>query len=91
VFCNLRPLGAYPQIDQVGLQPGNITCCEHSELCNSENYCGAKYGAFSETPVLSPADRQALETIFTLWPGLPPEVKVGVMKMIETATVADVE
>ena len=56
-----------------------------NELGNYKNPCAAKSVALLENPTLSPDDRQALETIISLWPELTPETKIGILKTIEAA------
>jgi len=65
--------------------------CDNSDLGNSQKFHSAKSLAFGENSTLSPDDRQALATIITLWPELLPEVKIGVLKMVDAATVANVK
>jgi len=59
---------------------------DSNDLCDPKSSHAAKSVALLETPVFSPDDQQALETIFTLWPELPPETRISIMKMIETAS-----
>ena len=89
--CDLTQEAAERKMTPTGLQPKVITSCEYRGLGDLQKNDSAKSLALLDNPTLSPDDRQALETIFTLWPELPPETKIGVMKMIETATVSRVK
>jgi len=53
-----------------------------NDLCNLQKTQCAKSCALLDNPALFPEDRQALETINSIWSELPPEIKIGVMKMI---------
>jgi len=46
----------------------------------------AKTCALLESPTFSPDDRQALDTIISLWPGLVADMKIGILCMIESAS-----
>ena len=52
-------------------------------LCDSKNPCAAKSVALLDNPALSGDDRQALETIISLWPTLALEIKIGILQTIE--------
>jgi len=55
-------------------------------LCDFQNSHCAKTCALLGNPALSPDDRQALQLIISLWPGLPPEMKMGIHHMIDAAS-----
>jgi|GEM_PF-3038692 len=67
----------------------NLSHCDINNCVECENSHSAKSCALLENLTFSPEDRQALKTINSIWSELPPEIKIGVMKMIEAATVAD--
>jgi len=68
-----------------GFDKNGITICDEREYSDSKNPCAAKSVALLENPALLDDDRQALETIISLWPELSPETKIGIMQTIESA------
>jgi len=96
VFNELRPFSEGCRIvsvlskkrvtDGEGFDENDVTSFIENEYDKSDYPNCAESCALLENPIFFPDDRQALETIFTLWPRLSPETKIGIMKMIEAAT-----
>ncbi|MCL2120047.1 MAG: hypothetical protein FWH27_16645 [Planctomycetaceae bacterium] len=71
--------------DGEGFDENSLTCYFESEYSETANPHCAKTCEFSEIADFTPDDRESLETIFSLWSGLTPEMKSGFLHMIEAA------
>jgi len=69
-----------------GFETDSVNHCWNNRLRLSEIFSVPKSVPIFDNDGFSPDDRQALETIISLWPGLLPEMKIGVLHMIEAAS-----
>jgi len=84
--CNLMQEAASTQMTPTGFETDCVNYCQYSDLDDSQNFHCAKTCALLDSPGISGDDRQALETIISLWPTLAPETKISVMQTIEAAS-----
>ena len=79
-------INAYSKSDLIpprGIDENSITIGKEKRYIDWNNLGCAKTCAFSDISAFLPDDRQALETIIKLWPELPSEVKINILKIIE--------
>jgi hypothetical protein len=73
-------------VTPTGFETESVSLYSNSELRHSENFGVPKSVPLLDNPAFHPDDRQSLQTIISLWPGLSAEMKIGILHMIDAAS-----
>ena len=85
-LCSLVQEAGSVQYSQGGTRTVFCNSLNDNSLRHSENFGGTECVTLLDNPTFPPDDRQSLQTIISLWPGLSAEMKIGILHMIESTS-----